>query len=71
MMLSDRVRENAQALKKAAREAIEQAHCAGVPAYYADPARQGGIIREMPDGSCQRIKIGPDGQEVVVEELSG
>ncbi|MXQ10446.1 hypothetical protein [Microvirga makkahensis] len=54
--------EWAQALKKAAREAIEQAHSTGVPAY-AEPANPAGINREISDGSHQRIEIGPGRQE--------
>jgi hypothetical protein len=37
-----------------------------VPAHYVDPALGDGIIREMPDGTRQRVDLN-DGEEVVVE----
>ena len=54
------------AMRTSGRRAIEQAKRAGVPAYYLDPALGDGIIRELPDGTRQRIQ--PQGDEDVVIE---
>jgi predicted nucleotidyltransferase len=62
MTLMDRFKEAADDLKHMGREEIEKAHCAGVPAYHSDGV---GIIREMPDGSRERVRLGEDGEVIV------
>jgi hypothetical protein len=66
MTLFDQAREAAEALRKAGREEIRKAHAAGVPAYYDNGD---GIVREMPDGTRQRIVPGADGRETVTATL--
>lgn len=67
-MLSKKTRENAEAVRNVGLHAIEEARQMGVPVRYIDCSLGEGIIREMPDGSRQRVKR-VDGEEVVVEEL--
>jgi len=63
MMLFDRAREAADALRRAGREEIRKAHEAGVPAY--DSIGTGRIVRELPDGTRQWVRLDEDGNEVV------
>ena len=62
MMLFEHVKESAEALKASGREAIAEAHAAGVPAYYIDA---GGIVRELPDGTRDRFILNANGVEIV------
>ena len=57
MMIFDKARENAEAIKQGGARAIEEAKRVGVPAYYLDPSLGEGIIKELPDGTRQRIKL--------------
>ena len=67
--LLENMEKYAEAMRSSGRRAIEQAKRAGVPAYYVDPALGDGIIKELPDGTRQRIQ--PQGDEdVVIETLS-
>ena len=50
MMIFDKARENADAIRGIGADAAERAKAAGVPVYYDDPAL-GGVVKEMPDGS--------------------
>ena len=68
MMIFEKARENAEAIKQGGARAIEQAKLAGVPAYYVDPAVGDGIVREMPDGTRQRIQL-IDGEVFVLEAI--
>lgn len=68
MMLFDKARENAEAIRQIGSRAIEEARRAGVPAFYMDPALGAGIIREMPDGTRHRLQT-VEGREVVVESF--
>ena len=66
MMIFDKARENAEAVRRVGLLAIEEAQKLGVPVHYMDPSLGDGIIREMPDGTRHRLKR-IDGVEVVVE----
>lgn len=66
-MIIEQWRRNETKVRQAGRIAIKEAHHAGTPAYYYD-AKAGGIVREMPDGSRQLIRI-VGGQDIVVQEL--
>lgn len=66
MVLFERIRENATALRQVGDRAVREAREFGVPSHYGDPALGDGIIREMPDGTRQRVEL-RDGEEVVVE----
>lgn len=66
MVLFERIRENADAIRQVGGRAVREARNLGVPAHYVDPALGDGIIREMPDGTRQRVDLN-DGEEVVVE----
>lgn len=66
MILFDRIRENADAIRRIGDRAVEEARRLGVPSHYGDPALGEGIIREMPDGTRQRVEL-KDGDEIVVE----
>lgn len=68
MMLFEKARENAAAIRQIGARAIEEARKAGVPVFYMDPSLGEGIIKEMPDGTRHRLaKVGED--EVVVESF--
>lgn len=69
MMLFERVKRHEAALKRAGREEIEKAKLAGVPAYYSEASNSDCIVREMPDGTRQRVKLAKDGEEEVVEPI--
>jgi hypothetical protein len=69
-MLLDLVDKNAEALRTMGARAIEEANLAGVPAYFMDPRLGEGIIRQMPDGTLQRVEVGPDGKDTVLETLA-
>jgi hypothetical protein len=66
MNLTKLIRENAEAIKQVGARALEEARQAGVPAYYMDPALGPGIVREMPDGTRERIER-RQGRDVIVE----
>lgn len=65
-MLSKLVAEKAEAILQAGARAVEEARQAGAPAYYMDRSLGDGIIREMPDGTRERIRC-HEGEDVVVE----
>jgi hypothetical protein len=66
MILTKLIRENAEAIRQVGTRALEEARQAGVPAYYMDPSLGEGVVREMPDGTRERIER-RDGRDVVVE----
>lgn len=66
MILTKLIRENAEAISQVGVRALEEAKQAGVPAYYMDPSLGDGIIRELPDGTRERIER-QDGRDVVTE----
>ncbi|MGY2050766.1 hypothetical protein [Methylobacterium sp. JK268] len=68
MMLFDKARENAAAIRQVGNRAIAEARKAGVPAFYMDPSLGEGIIKEMPDGTRHRL-IAVEGKDVVVESF--
>ncbi len=57
------------AINSSGERAMRRAKRAGAPVYYMDAAIAEGIIRELPDGSRQRVEI-RGGEAVVLEELS-
>jgi hypothetical protein len=69
-MLLDLVDKNAEALRTMGVRAIEQANLAGIPAYFMDPRLGEGIIRQMPDGTLQRVEVAVDGEDIVLETLT-
>lgn len=66
MILTKLIRENAEAISQIGVRALEEARQAGVPAYYMNPSLGDGIVRELPDGTRERIER-RGGQAVVVE----
>lgn len=66
MVLFEKLRENADAIRRVGERAVEEARRLGVPCHYMDATICDGIIREMPDGSRQRVEL-KDGEEIVVE----
>lgn len=66
MTLLDKVHANAAEVRRAGILAVEDARKAGVPVYYTDPALGSGIIRELPNGTRQRL-TSVAGRDVVVE----
>ena len=69
MVLFDKLRENAETIRQVGERAVQEARRLGVPSHYMDTTVCAGIIREMPDGSRQRVEL-KDGREIVVESLS-
>lgn len=68
-MLLENATRNAEALRTAGKRAIAQAKANGVPVYYMDPRLSDDIIRELPDGTRQRVRVEVDG-DVVLGTLS-
>jgi len=68
MMIFEKARENAKAMEDMGRRAIEESRKLGAPAYYVDPAFGDGIIKELPDGTRQRVER-IEGREIVIETL--
>ncbi len=68
-MLLERTDEIAEDLRKMGLRALSQASRAGVPGYFMDPRLGEGIIRRLPDGTRQRVRLDPDGEDVVIEVL--
>ena len=48
------------------QRAIAESKALGVPAYYMDPTLGAGIIKELPDGTRQRVER-TEGNEIVLE----
>lgn len=69
MILTKLIRENAESVRQIGVRALQEAKRAGVPAYYMDPSLGDGIIREMPDGTRERIER--RGHRDVVAETYG
>ncbi|MFN3672928.1 MAG: hypothetical protein ACK4VM_13575 [Bosea sp. (in: a-proteobacteria)] len=65
MMLFEMLRKNADAISQIGEQAVREAKALGVPAHYTDPSVCEGIIRELPDGTKQRVEL-KDGVEIVV-----
>lgn len=68
-MLLDTIEKNAIALRAAGREAIARAKRMGVAVYYEDASLGDGIIRELPDGTLQRVRI--EGEHEILLETVG
>ena len=68
MMIFERARENAKAMAQMGQRAIAESKALGVPAYYVDPALGAGIIKELPDGTRQRVER-IEGKEIALETL--
>jgi len=68
MALLENMEKYEHAMRLAGRRAIDQAKRAGVSAYYMDEAIGSGIIKELPDGTQQRIQL-QGSREVVIETL--
>ena len=69
MVLFDALRDHADAIRQVGERAAEEARRLGVPCHYMDATISAGIIRELPDGSRQRVEL-RDGREVVVGTFS-
>jgi len=71
--MTNRLLENvdtyAEAIRTAGRRAAAELRRAGVAIYYMDETIASGIIRELPDGSRQKVQVGGD-EDIVLEELS-
>lgn len=61
MVLFDKARQNAEALRQVGERALADAKKAGVPVYYMDDAFGNDIIREFPDGHRERLAQGECG----------
>ena len=66
MLLFDKIKDNAEAIRRVGERAVQEAKELGVPSHYMDPTLCEGIIREMPDGTRQHVEL-KDGEEIVVE----
>lgn len=67
-MLLENATKYDEASSSAGERAMQRAKGAGAPVYYMDAAIAEGIIRELPNGSRQRVEI-TGGEDVVLEEL--
>lgn len=61
MILFEKARQNADALRHVGERALADAKRAGVPIYYMDDAFKDDIVREFPDGHRERIVQGEHG----------
>jgi len=68
-MLLERTEKIADDLRHMGERAIAQANSAGVPAYFMDPKLGDGIIRRLPNGSLERVRLEPNGDDTVLEQL--
>jgi hypothetical protein len=68
-MLLELLHKDEAEIAKVGVKAIEQAHAAGVAAYYIDASLGDGIVKEMPDGTRQLIDSNMD-EDVVLQTLS-
>ena len=68
-MLLEKATLNAEALRTAGRRAIAQAKANGVPVYYIDTGLSDDIIRELPDGTRQRVRVEAD-RDIVLGTIS-
>ena len=70
--MGNRLLENADTFAEAIRTAGGRAAAdmkrAGVAVYYMDDALSNGIIKELPDGTRQKVEIGDEG-DVVLDTL--
>jgi hypothetical protein len=66
MVLFDKVRQNAEALRHVGERALCDARKAGIPIHYMDAAFGDDIIREFPDGHRERIPRGGEGVVVAI-----
>ena len=66
MVLFDKVRQNAEALRQVGERALCDARKAGIPIHYMDAAFGDDIIREFPDGHRERIPRGGEGVVVAI-----
>lgn len=67
-MLLENATKNAEALRTSGERAIRDAKRAGAPVYYMDAALGEGIIKELPDGTRQKVLVLED-EDLVVETL--
>lgn len=67
-MIVEKWRKNRLRVERAGSAAIKAAHKAKTAAYYLEKNYADGIVREMPNGSRQLIKI-VDGNELLVRDL--
>ncbi len=56
MMIFEKAKQNADAIRRAGDRAREEARQAGTCIYFIDKARGDGIIREYPDGHQERVE---------------
>jgi hypothetical protein len=56
MIIFDRARENAEAIRRIGERAREEARQAGTCIYFIDKTRSEYIIREYPDGRQERVE---------------
>ena len=66
MLLFEKIRENADEIRRIGERAVQEARLLGVPTHYMDPALCDGIVRELPDGTRQHIEL-KNNEEIVVE----
>lgn len=70
--MNNRLLENAgtfaEAIRTAGGRAAAEMQRAGVAVYYMDDAVSDGIIRELPDGTRQKVEIGDD-EDIVLATL--
>ena len=64
-ILFDRLRQNAEAIRHTGTDAIAEARRLGTSSHYIDPSIGTGIVRELPDGTRQRLEH-RNGEAVVV-----
>ena len=69
MTLHELLESRKKDFEQMGERAIESARRVGVPAYYIEPALGQGIIRELPDGTRERMER--NGSRRVVVECYG
>lgn len=67
-MIVEKWRQNRLRVEQAGHDAIKEAHKAKTAAYYLEKNHPDGIVREMPNGSRQLIRI-VEGKVTLIREL--
>ena len=59
-MIVEKWHQNEASVLRAGELAVDAARKAGVPAYYTDPSIGEGIVKELPDGTRQLVRVDGD-----------
>jgi hypothetical protein len=64
---STRAKRVEQGCQVAVEKAIQEHLAMGRPIYFRDP--QGRLVKQMPDGRRFEVRVSPDGEEVILQQI--